>query len=199
MSPETSALPAPIPRVAAPVRILAGARGCFAELGIEKATIVDIAEAAGYSRPVIYKHFADKADIVDSVCLEEMKSLQIELNRKVDRGLPFDCQLVEAILQGVLLAHGNPYIQRFMQDRDTWVRSQSAGGKVHVWVRNRWTNFLQRGRAIGTLADDLDVEQTVTWISMVQSLLLLRYASEDMDDTAMRDFIRRFVVKPLLR
>ena len=51
-------------------RILAGARECFERLGIEKATIVDIAEAASYSRPVIYKHFNDKADIVDSVCLE---------------------------------------------------------------------------------------------------------------------------------
>lgn len=189
---------AQLPRPKAPQRILAGARDCFRRLGIDKATITDIAEAADYTRPVIYKHFADKADIVDAVCLEEMRALQSVLNDRVDRVLPFAEQLTEAILQGVLLAHDNVYIQRFMQDRDTWVRSQSEGGKVHIWVRDRWANFLKRGLAEGTLAADLDVEQTVTWISMVQSLLLLRFASEDMDEAAMRDFVRRFVVRPLL-
>lgn len=189
--------PAPS-RPKAPERILQGARACFARLGIDKATITDIAEAADYTRPVIYKHFADKADIVDTVCLEEMQALQDQLNLRVDRQLPYADQLAEAILQGVLLAHDNPYIQRFMQDRETWVRSQSEGGKVHVWVRNRWASFLKRGLANGDLAQDLDVEQTVTWISMVQSLLLLRHASEDMDEAGMRTFVRRFVVRSLL-
>lgn len=184
-------------RPKAPERILAGARDCFARLGIDKATITDIAEAADYTRPVIYKYFADKADIVDSVCLEEMQALQAQLDKRVDRSLPFADRLTEAILQAVLLAHGNPYIQRFMDDRETWVRSQSEGGKVHVWVRDRWAHFLRHGLAQGLLANDLDVEQTVTWISMVQSLLLLRHASEDMDEAAMRAFVRRFVVRPL--
>lgn len=186
------------PRPKAPLKILAGARDCFAKLGIDKATITDIAEAAGYTRPVIYKYFNDKADIVDSVCLEEMQALQAQLTARVDRALPFADQLGEAILQGVVLAHDNPYIQRFMQDRETWVRSQSEGGKVHIWVRDRWSHFLRRGLADGHLAIDLDVEQTVTWISMVQSLLLLRHESDDMDEAAMRQFIRRFVVRPLL-
>lgn len=193
-----SQLSSPARRPKAPQRILQGARECFARLGIDKATITDIAEAADYTRPVIYKHFNDKDDIVDSVCLEEMQTLQERLNERVDRKLPFADQLAEAILQGVLLAHDNPYIQRFMQDRDTWVRSQSEGGKVHAWVRDRWSNFLKRGLANGQLAADLDVEQTVTWISMVQSLLLLRHASEDMDENAMRNFVRRFVVRSLL-
>ena len=190
--------PARSPRQKAPQRILAGARECFSKLGIDKATITDIAEAAGYTRPVIYKHFNDKADIVDSVCLEEMQTLQERLNTRVDRTLPYADQLCEAIVQGVLLAHDNPYIQRFMQDRETWVRSQSESGKVHVWVHNRWASFLRRGLKDGHLATDLDVEQTVTWISMVQSLLLLRHESEDMNADAMRAFVRRFVVRPLL-
>lgn len=188
----------PTPRSKAPQRVLAAARSCFARLGIEKATITDIAEEADYTRPVIYKYFNDKEDIVDSVCLEEMATLQAQLYTRVNRGLPFGDQLAEAILQGVLLAQDNPYIQRFMQDRDTWVRSQSEGGKVHIWVRNRWTRFLERGLSEGHLADDLDIEQTVTWISMVQSLLLLRHMSEDMNEAAMRTFVRRFVVRPLL-
>ena len=180
-------------------RILAAARECFSRLGIEKTTIVDIAEAAEYSRPVIYKHFNDKADIVDRVCLEEMQAVQAGLNERIARDLPFAEQLTQAIGEAVVLAHGNIYIKRFMEDNEAWVRSQTEAGTVHRWVRERWERFLARDKAEGILADDLDIEQCVTWISMVQSLLLLRYASEDLDTAAMRAFVRRFVVTPLLK
>jgi AcrR family transcriptional regulator len=179
-------------------RILGGARECFARLGIDKATVTDIAAAADYSRPVIYKHFKDKDDIVDSVCLEEMVALQLELGNRIGRDQAFVDQLGETIAEAVALAHDNIYIQRFMQDRETWVRSQTAVGRVHVWVRERWSRFLARGQAEGILADDLDLDQCVTWISMSQSLLLLRYASEEIDRAALHGFVRRFVVTPLL-
>lgn len=179
-------------------RILAGARACFAQLGIDRATVTDIAEAAAYTRPVIYKHFKDKADIVDSVCLEEMQALQAKLDRRIGRDLPFAEQLGAAIAEAVVLALDNVYIQRFMQDREAWVRSQTGAGKVHLWVRERWSRFLQRGQALGVIATDLDVDQCVLWISMSQSMLLLRYAGEDVDREALLGFVRRFVVLPLL-
>lgn len=179
-------------------RILDAARDRFSHLGIEKTTIVDIAEAAQFSRPVIYKYFTDKDDIVDKVCLEEMQALQLQLNARVPRDVPFIDQLAEAILQAVLLARGNIYIQRFMDDREAWVRSQSEGGTVHIWVRERWRSFLLRGQREGIVADDLDIEQCVTWIALVQSLLLLRYANENPDEDDMRRFVRRFVVTPML-
>jgi AcrR family transcriptional regulator len=198
MASSSAALKGPGREHKTVARILAGARECFERLGIEKATIVDIAEAASYSRPVIYKHFNDKADIVDSVCQEEMQALQLELNQRIARDLPFIDQLAEAIAEAVILAKDNIYIQRFMQDREAWVRSQSEAGKVHTWVRDRWASFLRRGQEQSILAPDLDIEQCVTWISMVQSLLLLRYASEAIDPVALRSFVRRFVVTPLI-
>lgn len=179
-------------------RILTGARACFARLGIDKATIVDIADAADYSRPVIYKHFSDKADIVDCVCLEEMQALQAELTLRIARDRPYAEQLTAAIFEAVVIAKGNIYIQRFMEDREAWVRSQTQIGKVHVWVRDRWTSFLARGQNQGILAADIDIDETVTWISMVQSLLLIRFASEEIDREATRRFVERFVVRPLL-
>lgn len=179
-------------------RILAGARECFSRLGIDRTTIVDIAEAAAYSRPVIYKNFNDKSDIVDEVCLEEMQALQLELDKRIARDLPYAERLAEAIYQAVVIARGNIHIQRFMEDREAWVRSQTEAGKVHIWVRDRWASFLARGQKDGILAADLDIEECVMWISMVQSMLLLRFATQEIDHEAMRHFVARFVVTPLL-
>lgn len=179
-------------------RILAGARQCFETIGIAKTTIVDIAEAANYSRPVIYKYFSDKNDIVDQVCLEEMQAIQVDLRAALNRNQSFPDQMAQAILTAVLLARRNSYIRRFTQDHATWVRSQTSVGIVHQWVADRWSAFLMRGQSQGVLADDLDVEETVTWIALTQSLLLIRFDNEDMNEKEMLRFVRRFVVTPLL-
>jgi AcrR family transcriptional regulator len=178
--------------------ILAAARDCFERLGIETATIIDIAEAADYSRPIIYKHFKDKADIVDHVCLEEMQALQTQLAKLLPRGLSFAEQLTELIVQGAILANRNLYLRRYLADRESWLRSQIAGQKVHEWVRESWDSFLRRGQADGTFARDLDVEEAVNWINMNQSQLLLRFRDEPIDPAQLRRFVRRFVLPPLL-
>ena len=179
-------------------RILAAARKCFETLGIEQTTIVDIATEANYSRPIVYKHFADKSAIIDAICLEELEVLQAKLVQRLGDDLPPSEELTEAIVVAIILAKDSPHITRFMEDRDSWVRSQKVGEQVRDWVRKRWEAFIKRGQESGALANDIDVENVVTWIAMNQSQLLLRYQDEDIDEDWLRNFIRRFVVRPLL-
>jgi AcrR family transcriptional regulator len=192
--------PAPLPARTSrtELRILAGARRCIETNGIDRTTIVDIAEAADYTRPVIYKYFSDKNAIVDHLCMEEMQGIQHRLNSQLDRAQSYGDVMTQAILLGVTLARENIYIRRFMQDHASWVRSQTESGLVHLWVSGQWNRFLLRGREGGDLAPDIDIDETVTWIALVQSLLLLRFDNDDMDEAKMRRFVRRFVVAPLL-
>ena len=64
--------PAPAPRSPKPRRdrILAAARQCFAGDGFANATIIDVAKAAGVSRPLVYKYFGDKDGLIDAVLVE---------------------------------------------------------------------------------------------------------------------------------
>ncbi len=179
-------------------RILTAARACFERLGIEATTVMDIAAAASCSRPIVYKHFRDKADIVDAVCLEEIQKLQARLAALLPRGLGFAAQLTELIVQGAILAHENPYLRNHLADRSAWLRAQTAGQNVHEWVRESWASFLRRGQQAGAFARDLDAEEAVNWINMNQSQLLLRFRDEPIDPERLRRFVRRFVVPPLL-
>lgn len=179
-------------------RILASAVKCFETIGLAKTSIADIARTAGYSRPLVYKYFPGKSDIVDQVCIEEMQAIQVDLRAGLDRSQSFADKMAQAILMAVLLARRNPYIRRFTQDLSTWVRSQTSAGIVHQWVTDRWRAFLMRGQSQGVLAEDLDVEETVTWIALTQSLLLIRFDNEDIDERELLRLVRRFVVTPLL-
>lgn len=191
---ETVSRPAVNPTAA---RILDAAHDCLVNQGIAKSSIVDIAQAARYSRPIIYKHFANKEDIVDAVCINEMMAIQEKLDQQIPDNLPFSDRLTEVILQSVIHARDNAFICRFIEDGATWARSQSADGKVHQWVANRWHAFISRAQRTGLIADDLDVELAVTWIAMVQSLLLMRQDYANMDEAAMRKIIRRFLIEPM--
>lgn len=179
-------------------RILAAARDCMERSGIGRVTIVDIAAAAKCSRPIIYKHFQDVGEIVDTLALEDMAVVQEHLATRLRRDLSYAERLVEAIAQAVVIAHDRPLLSGLFDDRESWLRSQRAGEKVRDWVRERWAAFIRRGIADGLLAPDLELDEIVGWISMNQSQLLLRYQTEPIDEARVRRVVERFVVRPLL-
>jgi AcrR family transcriptional regulator len=49
--------------------LLDAAAAVFAKRGFHAASLDEIAEAAGYTRGAIYKHFADKEELLQEVCL----------------------------------------------------------------------------------------------------------------------------------
>ncbi|MEQ9663496.1 MAG: TetR/AcrR family transcriptional regulator [Parasphingopyxis sp.] len=179
-------------------KILDAAKACFEHQGIEKTSMVDIATQAGYSRPIVYKHFANKDEVVDAVCIREMLAVQAVLDRHIPADLPFAERLTEVILRAVLLARDNPYLQRFSEDGTAWARSQNYSGRVHRWFADRWQAYLARAQNSGMIAEDVDIERIVGWIALAQSFLLRESDRAPMDEDEMRAFLRRFLIAPLL-
>jgi AcrR family transcriptional regulator len=64
-------------------QILAVARQLFASNGYEATGIVDIARAAGVTRPVVYKHFESKEAIYLAVLREARRALMVELTAAI--------------------------------------------------------------------------------------------------------------------
>jgi AcrR family transcriptional regulator len=51
-------------------------RGVFAELGYEAASLEEIADRAGVSRPILYSHFGDKHGLFEAVVSEQIAMVQ---------------------------------------------------------------------------------------------------------------------------
>ncbi len=60
------------------------ARGVFAERGFEAATIEEIAEAAGVSKPIVYQHFGGKDGLWDEVVERAVTSLVTRIAEGLD-------------------------------------------------------------------------------------------------------------------
>ena len=71
-------------------RILAAARALFARHGVEGATMRRLADEVGCSAPVLYSHFADKADLLRQLCAEDAAPLLAAMRRAARASEPLE-------------------------------------------------------------------------------------------------------------
>lgn len=179
-------------------RIVESARTCFERYGIQKTTIEDIAKAAGVSRPTVYKHFPGKMEIVDHISLSEVDKIQQVLSRRLTRHSTFAEQMTEVVHSSVMVASENLYVRRFVEAMGEAAHSYAPSGPYQKAARARWHATLENARATGELADDLDLDEVVSWLSLNQIILLATLEQMEGGEAHLRRFIRRFVVEPLL-
>lgn len=179
-------------------RIVAAARVCFERYGIQKTTIEDIAKAAGVSRPTVYKHFPGKLEIVDHISMTELDKIQEGLRGRLTRRSDFAEMMTEVILVSVSVANENLYVRRFVEAMGEAAHSYAPSSPYQKVARMRWHDLLERARAKGELATDLDLDEVVAWLSLNQIILLATINEVEGGEAWLRRFIRRFVVEPLL-
>jgi AcrR family transcriptional regulator len=77
------------------IRVLDGALDAFLDYGIRRTSMGEIAKRSGVSPATLYRRFAQKADVVQGVGLREVHRLLADVDRRVDRTLGADDQVVE--------------------------------------------------------------------------------------------------------
>jgi AcrR family transcriptional regulator len=65
-----------LPRAERRSQLLEVSRGVFAERGFEAATLEEIAERAGVTRPIVYEHFGDKQRLFEAVVSAEIARVE---------------------------------------------------------------------------------------------------------------------------
>jgi AcrR family transcriptional regulator len=76
LNPRRSGPTARLPRAERRRQLIDVSRGVFAARGFEAATLEEIAEQAGISRPILYSHFGDKQGIIEAVVNDEIARVQ---------------------------------------------------------------------------------------------------------------------------
>lgn len=188
--------PPPVSEISA--RILAAARECFERFGIRKTTIGDIAEAAGVSRPTVYKNFASKEAILDTISIVEIGRVHEALRKRLRRHAAFEERLTEILLVSAQVAMENSYVRWFLQEPDVRLRSQAPDSELSRATRERWRHLFETASAAGDIADDISFDEMVFWLTLAQESLVFRLASAPIEEERLRRLIRRFVVEPLL-
>lgn len=197
----TDKSPAPRHRAGKPdarTRIIESAYTCFGQFGIPKTSVEDIARVAGLSRQTLYKHFTGKRAIIDQIAIAESVKVNTELRQRLVRALPFADLLTEALLLITRIASDNPYVRHILDSREFELSRPDSDSDIYRLHRGWWQRLLNQAAAQADLATDITVDEIVTWITMVESMLLIYVEDKELDDPALRRLIRRFAVDPLM-
>lgn len=191
-APVTPLAPPP----STPDRILDAAERCLRRLGVQRASMGDVAAAAGVSRGSVYFHFPDRDALVRAVLARAAERFVRSSEATVRSRRTLATQVAEAAV----------FIRQHVDDdagdqEDTLLATLLTAhleGIVASWV-DFWQPFLAEAAARGEIRGDLDRREAAEWIVRIMlSLVVMPSAVVDLDDEkAVRGFVGRYIVQGL--
>jgi AcrR family transcriptional regulator len=126
--------------------ILESSARVFARRGYAAATLAELAEAAGYAAPSLYRYFRSKEEIFASLLELVSVDFQSTFEEPVDRGLPIAERLLALFMAqqreargrrglfDLLLAHedAGEHLRRYESLLESWLRRNAARGELRV-------------------------------------------------------------------
>ena len=126
--------------------ILDAAAGVFARRGYAAATLADLARAAGYAPPSLYRYFGSKEEIFESLLALVVAELRGTFEEPVDGKATLAERLERLLLSQARLAEGREEVltllvsaadagKRFVEYErrlEAWLRQHAAPGELRV-------------------------------------------------------------------
>lgn len=193
---------APVPGEDALVdRVAAAALEEFAEYGIRRATIDDVARRAGVSRMTVFRRFASKQGLVEVVIACEVRRGMEELDRMWEGAETLEERLVEGFAFAGRFVRGHPLFDRLLRSEPEVLLPLLTvdGGPVLELYRSLIAQRLQLEVDAGRAAtSDVDgVAEVVARLAI--SLLLTRDGTITPDDPDTLARLVRLVLLPMLQ
>jgi AcrR family transcriptional regulator len=176
--------------------IVESAYACFRKQGLQKATIVDIARAAGVSRSTVYEYFRDKPAIVEACAEHASEWFYREMSDAMNRGGSLEDKLSRAavfVTQARRVIASENY---FDVDAVSLLLTKDAAVLLRECV-DFLAPHLAAAKLTGEVRKDLDVQSGGEWFARILfSLFSTPSSMLDMDNPdVVADFVRLHVVR----
>lgn len=174
-SPVTAAASEPAPPTRD--RLLEAARSVFTERGYEGTRVQEVARRAGLTTGAIYANFRDKDDLLlDAIAMGTAEfEASLVRARRAGASVP---ELLEAMGRGLRAHEGDPGRFLLVEALAAARRSPGVAGHIEATLAEGQAGLvrlLQRAKAEGTVAEDLDVRALAR---LLQSIALGYYLLE---------------------
>jgi AcrR family transcriptional regulator len=174
-------------------QILDAAVITFENLGIRRATMDDIARAAGLGRATVYRRFPQKGDLVRAALAHELRRFLTELDQRIAAAPTVRDRLVEGFVAGVAGVRAHPLLRRLLatEQADVLPYLTVDGGPIIAIARGYLAEHIHAGVAAGEFAAT-DPEQTAEILVRIGHSMVLTPAGvlPVADDEASRTFAR---------
>ncbi|MBF6089898.1 TetR/AcrR family transcriptional regulator [Nocardia cyriacigeorgica] len=179
-------------------RILDAALVQFADVGIKKTTIEDIARKAGVDRVTVYRRIGSRDDVVRAVALREVNAVLTELEDVAARNDTLADLVADIFVTVVTRWREHPLVRRMLTAEPDRLLPQltTEGGAAFTVSTAAGVAALRQAVERGLLADSPDLSTRVEIACrIVHSLILQPVGSIPLDtDDQLREFARKYLV-----
>lgn len=182
-------------------RVAAAALAQFAEFGIRRSTIDDVARRAGVSRVTVFRRFETKQRLVEVVVAREVRRGMTELTRAWHGGESLEQRLQHGLSFTVRFVSGHPLFDRLLRSEPEVLLPLLTveGGPVLALYRSLIAELLraeiQAGRAAS--ADPDCAAEVIARLAM--SLVLTRDGTISLDHPQSMGALVNLVLLPILQ
>jgi AcrR family transcriptional regulator len=180
-------------------RLVAATAEVIAEDGPLAVRVDEVARRAGCSRATVYRHVADKDELVREVLARRANEIAEKLESLIDeRADPADW-IVEGLLRHADAVRAEPWYRALEREGATAAIARVGGGPDALvgLAAPIVARFLDRIAARGALRDDITVEEATEWLIGVH-LGLLSPVFVDRSRRHRATMLRKFVAYALL-
>ncbi|MET0986619.1 MAG: TetR/AcrR family transcriptional regulator [Steroidobacteraceae bacterium] len=178
-------------------RILNGAAQCFRGTGLRKTSMLDIAEAAGVGRQTVYRRFANKEAIIESLFEHRVRTLLESMTNRSRAAVDIEDLIIDTSLEWVQLTQRDLVLRAIIDDSDSHETELFLVGGRSVLQRiaeQIWDPILESARAAGSLRN-LTNKQAVQYVRATHYLLHVR---DDLKERERVEFVKHSLVTTLI-
>jgi AcrR family transcriptional regulator len=179
--------------------ILRAARDAFAQFGVQRTRMEDIAARAGIPRQYVYRYVAGKEDLVALALLERCREFSDQILELTSAASGDSSEtLVDAVIACVVAGRQDT---EFAALAETLPRARlgalltGSGSPMHTYVKRCLQPILDAARADGRLRADVTEDEMIDWLQGIMTWLTPR---DDLDETAMQTMLRAFALPAIL-
>ncbi len=182
-------------------RILEGARDVFCRVGIQRATMDDVARASGFSRVTVYRRFANKDALVEAVVRWEFRRYFAQFLEDIKEGRTAADRVVlgfvsslramreNSLIASLLAAEPGPFVPSVIGEH----------GRTLATVREFLAGQLRAEQTAGNVSADLDVTVVAEMMARISTSFLITPSEiVDLDDEEQIASIARQFLVPML-
>lgn len=179
-------------------RILQATLACIERFGVEKTTFDDVTQASGMSRMSVYRVFRTRADLLDALVVERLKSLMHKITTVVDSASTFEDAIIYGSIKSIELTKEDEILFSLIEN----THNQSVdrllidpGTPVEKMIDDVWGNIFSKARKQKILREDQTNSELLTWLRSIHLLLFLR---DDLDVQGQISFISKYALPAML-
>jgi len=182
-------------------RIAAAALEQFAEFGIRRSTVDDIARRAGVSKMTVFRRFTNKQGLVEDVIARELHRALAEIDRRWGAGSTIEERLVEGFGFAVSFVRGHPLFGKLLRtEPDMLLPLLTVDGApllalYRTLIAERLQPEIDAGRAAPANVDQ--ASEVIARLGI--SLILTRDGAITLDDRSTIQALVRDTLLPMLR